>query len=348
MLHQGIPTATRKSRNTGVNRFDGIASKYHWHKPYITGHDTMVDLSRLIIILYELGHLQGLSRQTCSQYFTSAKLEALRLQDLLAQPIPAAWGRKGYHHPIISRALASIPQKSIKPHGIITKAWIKSGFLHTWTILEYVSIAFIFSWIFRIGEAALPQQEHNITWSMVTFSLLSTSDDMIPMTPEQLLSQPCHMVSLELHSRKKQPLARPLPGRINFARFANPSQGCTRWSDLCIATILQGWAIWNHIHELPMHELATRPLLLSPDTNRCITPSEVTAALRRHAKYLGQDPKLFTPTDLRRTQITKLAHSNIPIQLYLQTVGHKSLEASQPYLTPDVESAKQVTAQLHS
>ena len=82
--------------------------------------------------------------------------------------------------------------------------------------------------------------------------------------------------------------------------------------------------------------------------NKCITPEEISDALHRNAVKQGQDPTLFTPTDLRRTSITKLAHSDIPIQLYLQAVGHKHIESSRPYLTPDVNSAQIVTKKLMS
>ena len=275
----------------------------------------MVDLSRLILILYELGHVKNLDRNTCSQYLTDAKMEAMALQDLTSQTVSPAWGIKGKHHPVISRTLASIPKKSPKTHGIVTKEWIKFGFFNTWTVTEYVAIAFIFSWMLRIGEAALPQEEHIITWSMVVFYFISSSNEMVPMTMQQVMTIPCHMVTLHLHSRKKQPQARHLPGRVNFARLTDPSQGCSTWCDICIATILQGWAVQNRIDQFSDSELQFRPLLFSPDMNKCITPDEISDALHRNAVKQGQDPTLFTPTDLRPTSITKLAHSDIPIQL---------------------------------
>ena len=310
----------------------------------------MVDLSRLLIILHELGHVKGLDRNTCSQYFTSAKTEALTLQELTtASPISPAWGTKGKHHPLISRAIASIPKNSPKPHGIITKKWIKYGFSHKiWSITEYVAISFISNWMLRVGEAALPQEKHIITWSMIKFYFISSSNEMIPMPLDQLNKTPCHMVTLTLHSRKKQPVARHLPGRVNFANFSDPSKGCTEWCDLCIATILQGWAIYNNIWQLTQEELDHRPLLYSPDLRRCITPEEITAALRRNAAAQDQDPSIFTATDLRRGSITKLAQSDIPIELYLQAVGHKQPESSRPYLVPDVKSAQLVTENLNS
>lgn len=315
----------------------------------------MVDLLRILVVLHTLGHVEKLDRGTVSNYLTGAKHHYTITRALFATVSPI-WGPQGTLHPMITMMLKSIPHRHRPAKLLLTPGWIHEGFTHCWTTQEFVAIALMFGWMLRSGEVCdVSWTEHLITWSMVTFSLHdhsdSDTDDHWHLMPMHLLrTTPCDMVDLNQASRKYQQEFRPTPGRINVCHIADPSLGATTWNHLCMATILQGWAILNDVDHMTSSELATRPLLAAPHTITLITREQVGAAMRTLARRRNENEATVVPHCLRKAGINTLANSAFVTHedAYLRTVGHKSIAASSAYITPTPATSALVTAAMHT
>jgi hypothetical protein len=308
----------------------------------------VVDLLRLLVVLDALGHDQGLSRGTVSDYLTSTKHHYTVDRQFVDGTPASVWGSKGHNHPLVTMMLKSIPVRHRAIKRLLSPAWIKDGFDRCWNPLEYVAIAFLLGWILRVGEGCDMTSAHHITWSMVHFSI-QTNDVWGPLPMTQLRTRPCDMVELKQQSRKYQEEPRLMPGRINMCHLDDPSLGATTWCHLCMPTLLQGWAIMNDVDHLSATQLASRPVLAPPGSDRAITRSEVSAALRRLARLRHEDEDTVTPHCLRKTGITLLANSSAieNMDRFLRTVGHHHIQSSEPYIVPDHSAAAAVSTIFH-
>jgi hypothetical protein len=244
--------------------------------------------------------------------------------------------------------LKAIPIHDRPIRKFLSHEWIEDGFRNCWNTAEYVAIAFLYGWILRVGEGCKPLEQHIITWSMVTFYLCDLYGDRTVMPMTALRTSPCDMVELNLHSRKYQEVARRIPGRVNTCHLPDPAKGTTTWCGLCMATLLQGWAIDNNIDMMLPTTLAQRPVLAMPNSDTVVSADTVSRALRRNARRRGENEQEVVPHCLRHTPITQLANSSVannPSLLLLAT-GHKSMESTDPYVDPGRYMAKEISAQL--
>ena len=306
-----------------------------------------MDLLRIILVADVMGHEHCLSRDTVDSYLSHVK--HFYLTDLsLPQPPSRAWGAKGERHPLLRQTIQAIPEAIHKPQIFLTSKWIKHGFEHCWSETEYVAIAFLYGWILRAGEGCKPLEDHILTWSMVKFYVVDEEGSEMTLPFSKLTEHICDMVRIFPESRKYQSHSRPLPGRVNKTHLKNPAAGTTTWCNLCMPTLLQGWAIRNKIHTMSRLELLHRPILTDPITQKVVTASQVSTALRRNARALHEDESAVIPRCLRRTPITQLANSNLvqsPSLLLLAT-GHKDLRSTAPYIDPGYYMAEKVTNAL--
>ena len=302
------------------------------------------DVCRLVMVIHTLGQDEGLSRGTVSDYLTSAKHFYTETISLFT-PVSAAWGTKGVHHPHVTLALRAVPDKHRLPRMLLSPAWIQDGFRHCWTTWEYVAIALMYGWLLRVGEAC-PQlyQHHTMTWEMVTF--YDDNDQPLPM--RALRTQPCDLVGLQLASRKHQEHARLMPGRTSNHIIQDPRHGATSWCNLCMATILQGWAILNNIDRMTPVQLAQRPVLAKPGSDSTPARLDISNALKRNARRRGEDPARVAPHCLRQSPISWLANSPLIYNqpAFLRATGHKSMDSSTPYIVPGRYMAAAVTEAL--
>lgn len=292
-----------------------------------------------------LGHEEGLSRGTVSEYLTSAKHHYTVDSGLVGASVSSAWGILGHNHPLVTLMLKSIPVRHRPVKQLLTHDWIKDGFTRCWTTTEYVAIAFLLGWLLRVGEGCNQFDRHTITWSMIRFSI-SVNGQWVPLPMTQLRTTPCDMVELCQSSRKYQEEPRLMPGRLNTCYLDDPSVGTTTWCHLCMPTLLQGWAISNAIDQMSDEILATRPVLAPPGSDRAITRKEVSDALRRLARLRHDNEATVVPHCLRMTGITELANSDVieNEDRYLRTVGHHYIKSSEPYIIPCPVAAAAVTA----
>jgi hypothetical protein len=240
--------------------------------------------------------------------------------------------------------LKSIPSRHREVKRLFSLNWIKDGFENCWNTVEYVAIAFLLGWVLRVGEGCDMTSKHQITWSMIHFSI-QTDNVWGPLPMTQLRTQPCDMVELKQHSRKYQEEPRLMPGRVNMCHLADPSLGAITWCHLCMPTLLQGWAIMNDVDHLSATQLASRPVLAPPGSDHAITRLAVSDALRRLARLRNEDESTVTPHCLRKTGITLLANSSVieNPDCFLRAVGHHHLESSEPYIVPDATAAAAVS-----
>jgi hypothetical protein len=245
--------------------------------------------------------------------------------------------------------LRSIPTRHRPPKRILTSEWIHDGFTRCWTTQEYVAIAVMLGWMLRNGEACeTAWSDHLLMWSMVDFRIHIHTDVWESLPMSDLRTRCCDMVVIHLPSRKFQPEERDMPGRVNVTHLADPSKGTTTWCHLCMASILQGWAIQNDIDVMSPSELAARPVLAAPHSPYLITDRHVSQALRRLAVLRHEDPKTVVPHCLRKSGINQLGNSaaiTYP-DTYLRAVGHKSIKASEAYTQPTPAMAALVTSAL--
>ena len=323
-----------------------MCESFGWTPPYFPGDDLTVDVLRIVLVLDVLGHEQGLSRNTVADYLTSAKHHYLLAQSL-SDPRPSAWGSHGQHHPIVSTALKAIPVHHREPRQLLTIAWIKDGFERSWTTPEYVAIAFLHGWLLRVGEGCKYLEKHIITWSMITFSIYINGElHELPMS--RLRTTPCDQMDLHQASRKYQEGPRLMPGRVNTCHLADPATGAHVWCHLCMPTIMQAWAIINDIDLMSVEDRQSRPVLAQPGTDWVISATDVSKALKRHALRRGESEASVSPHCLRTMGLTQLANSEVAQNppMFLRAVGHKSMEASEPYVRPSPYMATAVTSAL--
>ena len=334
---------THKSRTTGVNAFERIASHFGWKVPFFHTRDTTVDLCRLILVINTLGHDEGLARATVSQYLSSAKFHYVNIEGVV-HGASSVWGDSDKRHPLVKMAVKAIPERLRTPKMLLPLEWFEAGFHNCWTTAEFVAISFILGWLLRVGEACNVQEAHIITWSMLRFYAYRGRKLQL-MCMSDLSVIPCDLLELHQESRKHQEHARPMPGRINASRLTDPSRGLSQWCNLCIPTIMQAWAIQCRIHTFTPQELTSTPVLTLPGCSTTISRKDVAEALRRHARARGEDPAAVVPHCLRMTGITALANSEAAHNntAYLRAVGHKSIEASAPYVRPGPNMARLIT-----
>ena len=305
-----------------------------------------------MIILNQWGHEEGLDRNTVAQYLTNAKIYHLEVLSLEIPPSPA-WGIKGQHHPWISRTLKSIPRTSRRERMEITIDWIHDAFRHkVWDTPEFVAIALMYGWMLRVSEVTATDSGHGVKWSMVTFFHLSESGALTPMPMTDLRSTPCGYVQLQLESRKYQSdEVRRMPGRMNTAHFVDPSQGLSIWSGLCVATILQAWAIANAIDVMTPHDRNARFVLTRPGTiDNVVTYLDIVNALHKQARRRPDVPGWIATHNLRASSITRMANSSVgqcPETMLLAT-GHKNLTSMEPYVKPGQAMAEQLSSVLQN
>ena len=327
-----------------------VCEHYHWPPPYIPADDDFVALCRLLLVAHHMGHVQNLAQATVSNYMSSAKNHYLLVSSLFTHISPV-WGPKGKNHPLLSMLIRSIPYRHRPQKMILTPAWLHDGFVRCWSQQEYVAIVFMRDWMLRSGEACdTDWNGHLLMWSMVTFSVNTSSDIWVPLPLSDLRTTPCDMVTVRPDSRKFQDEPRDMPGRINFTHLQDPTLGVTTWCNLCTASLLQGWAITNHIDMMSPSELANRPILAAPHSSYVITARHVAAALRRLAVLRHEDPATVVPHCLRKSGINQLGNSSAITypDTYLRAVGHKSIAASAAYTHPTPSMAQLVTSSLHT
>jgi hypothetical protein len=324
-----------------------------WSPPYITGRnsDRMIDLCRILLVLNKMGHEQGLSRSTVSQYLTGVRHHyAVVLSSLdPQQQLSHVWGTPGHRHPLVAMMIKSIPEKHRPPKKVLSMEWIEDGFHNCWTQEEYVAITVLLGWVLRGGEGCDPNMIHTITWSMVQFSVMDADDSCRPLQMTDLRSTPCDMVELLPTSRKYQDEPRPMPGRINMTHLKEPVTGLDQWCELCMPTILQAWAIKNEVDRLTPTERKSRPVFAPPGSTTPMSRTRLSNALRRNAQRRHEDVNTIMPHCLRKTGITWLANSEVANHpnILLRAIGHKQLTSAEPYVTPDVHMARLTTEAMH-
>jgi hypothetical protein len=304
-----------------------------------------VDLCRILVILHQLGHVDGRTRGTVSNYYSSAKHYYTVTRAHLCSVSPI-WGAKKEMHPRITLMLLSIPSSPPRIKFLPTPEWVRDGFMRgCWSPQAYVTIAFLMGWILRVGEGCDTESIHLLTWSAVTFKIQNADSTWHVLPWSALRTTACDLVELLPASRKYQDSPRPMPGRVNTCHLSDPSHGTQVWTDMCMATLLQGWALDNHLDTMPASTRDIRPILAAPDTNIVLTRDQVSDALRTLARLRGEDPINIFPHCLRTTGISTMANSGAArdTDLYLRTVGHHSGRSSDPYVYPDEHSANAVT-----
>ena len=294
-----------------------------------------------------MGHEKGLARNTVSTYLSNVK-HHYTSSIFLPQPPSAAWGVPKTRPTLLKLCVQSIPEHKRAIPRFLTKTWIRDGFENCWTTMEYVAIAFLYGWMLRIGEGTNPFEDHIITWGMVTFYELDVNENIVVQPLSTLPDRPCYMVVVQPHSRKYQEHSRPLPGRVNFTHLIHPMDGIYQWCNLCMCSLLQGWAIRCSIWRYTQAALADRPVLSSPGTHRVISAHAVSQALKRNAIRRGERTDDIVPRCLRRTPITQLANSAYATDASLMSLatGHKDPRSTQVYIDPGEYMAEQVTDAL--
>lgn len=248
----------------------------------------------------------------------------------------------------------SIPNRPRKPKQLLSIQWIQDGFNRgCWTIQEYVAIALMLGWMLRTAEVCNTQWNgHLLTWNDITFLCSSPTSEWLPLPMADLRTVPCDIVHLQPQSRKfqEQTGTHIMPGRVNTCYLVNPSQGLTQWTDLCMATIIQAWAIHNNIDTMSPTERAQRPLLAAPGSNKSISAKDLRHAMKRLAALRHEDPETVMPHCLRLTGINILANSDVMTNAhsYLMAVGHKSLDASKSYNRSTPAMAAKITHTMQS
>lgn len=289
---------------------------------------------KLMYIIDQLGHVEGLARGAVSNYLSSAKRHYTVTMLLLGAPSPA-WRSHGQTHPLVAATIAGIPLSTRPPRMILTTEWLRSGFEDCWTNEEWMAICFMYGWMLRIGEGCKPETEHILRWRHVSFyHMEGTEYRRLPMTAiGQVRSD---AVDLQFDSRKHQERSRLVPGRTNTGHITALDRGTLEWSGLCMVTLLQGWAIQNHLPSLPLEYWQDRPVLAVPGLNRVVTPLEVSNALKRHARQRGENPDRVVPHCLRHSGITKLANSAVgsATATMLAASGHMHAATLQTYIQP--------------
>ena len=156
------------------------------------------------------------------------------------------------------------------------------------------------------------------------------------------------MVQIFPQTRKKQEEARAVPGRVNYIQWHDPLDGIYKWSNLCVCSLMQGWAVRHQIWRWSVQELATTHVLSMPGTRQAITGTMVAEALKRNATARGEDVTDVVPQCLRRTPLTQLANSGLasdPMLIAL-AAGHKSVDTSKIYVEPELSMAAKITKGL--
>ena len=301
------------------------------------------------MVLNHWGHIEELDRHTVSNYLSSAK-QYYTEQLALTHTASPVWGAKGHSQMLVSQMLKSIPYRPRTPKQLIDIDWIKDGFQRCWTTHEYVAIAFMLGWMLRTAEVCNTSWNgHLLTWSAITFKICRNKKwSILPM--HLLPTIPCDLVELLPPTRKYQTTPRKMPGRVNTCHLKKPAQGTTTWCNLCMPTIIQGWALQNNIHNLTVEQRAHRPFLAAPGSNVAIQDDHFRGALRRLALLRHEDPKAVVPHCLRRSGINALANSEFIGQYhaYLAAVGHHSLKASEAYQEPSPFMAQSCTANMNT
>ena len=327
--------------------FAHICDKFGWTYPYIEGLDYKKDLLRLVLVVDYMGHEKGLARSTVTTYLSNIK-HHYTSSILMPQPPSPAWGAPKSRPALLTLAVKSVPEHKRVVPRFLTKDWIHYGFLNCWTTFEYVAIAFLYGWMLRVGEGTNLIQDHIVTWSMVTFYEFNKDDDIVIQPLSTLSSRPCYMVMIAPHSRKKQDKCRPIPGRVNFTHLADPATGIYQWCNLCICTLLQGWAIRCGIWKYTTAALEALPVLAAPGSGQVISAAQISQALKRNASLRGERTDDIVPKCLRRTPITQLANSSYASDALLMSLatGHKDPRSTQVYIEPGEYMAQEVTDAL--
>jgi hypothetical protein len=299
---------------------------------------------RLLLVVDHWGYTEGLSRNTVSQYLSSAKTHFIQDRAVIEEPSPV-WGVKGVLHPLVSAAIKGVPQKRPTAKMQVDTQWFKDGFENCWMRAEFVAIAFIHGWMLRISEATETESAHTIKWSMVHFKV-QTTEGFRPLAGQELRRRSCDMVELAPETRKHQEVAREMPGRMNTRHIQDPSQGASTWQDMCQATILQGWALTCGLDTMPQEEQERRPVLMQPGNARIpITPLHVSNALKRQARRHPEREGKMTAHVLRHNGITQIANAAkpLPSATLLAASGHASMKSAKTYIHPGEAMARQVT-----
>ena len=290
-----------------------------------------------------------LSRSTIAQYLSAAKMHHTDIMPLEGHPVSPVWQAKGNIHPLFSQRLNCIPLQPKQQHQVIDRDWLRTGFLHTWTTAERFAILFMYNWGLRIGEVVQSTEIlHLLHWDMVKFWVIPSDNSgrMVRLPMDELHTRPCDMVELCPRSRKWQPTAREMPGRMNRAKIPSPPEGLYEWHDLCAATLLQGWACHNHIDKLSEKQRQDRPVLCIPGENKMLTSSAISQALRRHQKKCPERTGKLTPHTLRHANITVLVNSEevaTKDSTLLAATGHANITSTKPYAHPNQGMTNSVT-----
>jgi hypothetical protein len=311
-----------------------------WEDPYLGGalHD---DLLRIIGWIDHMAIDQGKPASTVDSYITGAK------QQLLMQLVTSeALGRAGEpRHAWIRLAVASVAS-SEATRIAYSPEWILEG-RPRWSVPVYVAVVLIYMAALRGGELLANYSggrgEHLLVWKNLQFVKINVDGSQRVLARGELSRVCADAIQIKFSSRKwqgrGQVRAIPLITRLFVLLDSDPRVDLTDTRveiNLCAVTLLQAWFLWLSDGGTVCEE---HPIMQNRQ-GQLLGSRVVIESMRGISTAHGADPKDVVIHSLKHGALTALGEAGASAVDIAMAGGHKTVEASVPYLHPEVAQGR--------